>query len=1015
MRKSLLLTFLFLLAFVVQTYAQQNRTVSGKVTDQENGQGLPGVAVLVKGTTIGTATNTDGSYTLSVPADANTLVFRFIGYVAKEVAIGSQTSINTTLALDNKQLSEVIVTGYGTVQTKRDAVGAISQVAAKNIENKPMPSLDKALQGQAAGVLVQANNGIPGGAINVRIRGVGSIQAGTQPLYVVDGVQLNVRSDASFTQSNPLAFLNPNDILSIEVLKDAATAAIYGAQAANGVVLITTKKGKAGKTVFTANAYGGVSAPLKKLDVLNTQDYIQMRTEATNNANRNGLDANRQAVIGTEMRIPDGATLTPEQIAALPTYDWQDAVMQTGKIQNYELSASGGNDKTTFYIAGSYNLNEAMFKKVDFRRGTAKMDLTHKATDKLTLASSVNLSSFSQKAPFATDGSSLGNPAFSSSLIIPSNRIYNEDGSYFGMLGSGQTFPGILNQNIVAVNDYNDASQRNNFVVGNISATYQIIPSLSFKSFYGLDYRIVQGRSYRDPRTSDAYARKGLGQVESTWNTNFITSQTLNYNQTFNDQHTVTALAGFEYKTEQQEGIFTSADGFPSPEFRYLNSAANPLSASEFFTNFKRISGFGRVNYSFGGKYLVAVTARYDGSSRFGTNNQFGLFPSVQLGWNVSEEEFLKSVDFLSFLKLRASYGTTGNDQISNFASRGLYGSGALYNGSAGINPSQLPNPDLKWERNETVNLGLDFGFFNDRIAGTIEVYNRMSRDLLLDQPVSWTAGYGAFTSNVGELRNRGIELEIRTANIQSAGGFTWNTNFNIARNENEVMELYGGLDVLPSDNTIRVGYPVGTIFTQKYAGVNPATGRPMFYDINDNITYTPVLADRRIIGDTQPEWYGGLTNTFAFKGFELDFMFQYEYGRIQSDGQLNFLSENGNRQFNTLQYFFDNRWTTPGQITSVPRPYNNGIEPGGVNHVSASSRIYNKVDYIRLKSITFAYNVPTPFLQFARLSSAKVYAQGSNLFTYDDFKGYDPEFFGSATGIIPQGKNYTVGIQLGF
>ena len=1013
MRKVLLLSFALLLVLSNIALAQ-SRAISGKVLAAENGQPLPGVNVVVKGTTVGTFTGADGSFTVNVPNDNAVLLFSYLGYVAQEISTSGKSSINVQLREDSKALSEVVITGYGTVVNKRDAVGAISQVSAKAIENKPMPSLDKALQGQAAGVLVQANNGIPGGAINVRIRGVGSLQAGTQPLYVVDGVQLNTRSDASFTQSNPLAFLNPNDIASIEVLKDAATAAIYGAQAANGVVLITTKKGQAGKTRYIASAYGGAATPLKKLNVLNTQDYLQLRTEAYNNRYLDGLDANRQYTLANEMRIPNGASLTPEEIAALPTYDWQDAVMRTGKIQNYELSASGGTDKTTFYMAGSYNINEAMFNKVDFKRGTAKLDLTHKASDKLSFTSSLNLSSFSQQAPFSTDGSFLGNPAFSSSLMIPSNRIYNEDGSYFGLPGSGQVFPGILNQNIVAVNDFNEANQKNNFVVGNVSATYEMLPGLSFKTFYGLDYRIVQGKQYRDPRTNDAYARKGLGQVESTWNTNFLTTQTLNYNKKIND-HSFNALAGFEYKHEQNEGIFTSADGFPSPQFRYLNSAANPLSASEFFTEFKRISGFGRVNYSFGSRYLLALTGRYDGSSRFGASNKFGFFPSVQVGWNIKEEAFMESVDFLSFLKLRGSFGTTGNDQISNFASRGLYGSGALYGGASGINPSSLPNPDLKWERNQTINFGLDFGFFNDRIAGTVEAYNRMSLDLLMDQPVSWTSGFGAFTSNVGELRNRGLEVELRTANIQTPSGFKWNTNFNFAYNENEVVKLYGGYDVLPSDNSIRVGYPVGTIFTQRYAGVNPATGRPMFFDKDNNIVYTPVNADRQIIGDTQPEFYGGLTNTLSYKGFELDFMFQYEYGRMQTDGQLSFLMENGNRSFNTLQYYFDNRWTTPGQITSVPRPFDGGVEPSGVNHVTASTRIYNKVDYVRLKSITFSYNVPSNFLSFAKLSNAKVYAQGSNLFTYDDYKGYDPEFFGSATGIIPQSKNYTVGIQLGF
>jgi TonB-dependent starch-binding outer membrane protein SusC len=1012
MRKVLLLSFV--LMFVLSNIAlAQNRAISGKVLAAENGQPLPGVNVVVKGTTVGTFTSGDGSFSVNVPSDNAVLLFSYLGYVAQEMSVAGKSVINVQLREDSKTLSEVVVTGYGTVVNKIDAIGAISQVGAKAIENRPMPSLDKALQGQAAGVLVQGNNGIPGGAINVRIRGVGSIQAGTQPLYVVDGVQMNTRSDASFTQSNPLAFLNSNDIASIEVLKDAASAAIYGAQAANGVVLITTKKGKAGNTKLNVNVYGGTSSALKQLDVLNTQEYLDLRAEARNNRFGTGMDVNRQWILLNEMRIPDAATLTPEQIAALPTYDWQSEAMQTGKIKNYEVSTSGGNDKTTFFLSGSYNVNEAIFKKVDFTRGTAKFDLTHKASKKLTIGSSINLSSFNQGIPFATDGSFLGNPAFSASLIIPSNPIRNADGSYFGLLGNGQAFPGILNQNIIAVNDFNTGHQRSNFVVGNVSGTYELMPGLTFKSFYGLDYRLVQGRQYRDPRTNDAFARKGLASVQSTWNTNFMTTQTLNYNKKVG-AHTFNALAGYEYKHEQQESISASADGFPSQEFKYLNSAANPLSTGEFFTEFKRVSGFGRFNYNYKSRYLMSLTARADGSSRFGRNYRYGFFPSVQLGWNVKEESFMQGIETLSYLKLRASHGMTGNDQISNFASRGLYGSGAVYGGVAGITPSQFENPELRWEKNVTTNLGLDYGIFNDRITGTVEVYQRLSQDLLLQQPVSWTSGYSSFDSNVGELRNRGIEVELRTANLKMDNGLNWNTSFNFAYNQNKVIKLYGDLQELPGDNSIRVGHAVGTIFTQRYAGVNPATGRPMFFDKDDNITYIPVLADRKVIGDTQPKYFGGLNNTITYKGFELDFLFQYEYGRMATDGQLNFLTENGNRSFNALREVYENRWTTPGQITSVPRPFDTGVETRGVNHVTGSDRLWNKVDYIRLKNVQFAYNVPSALTQRAKLANARVYVQGTNLFTYDDYRGYDPEFFGSATGIIPQSKNYTVGIQLG-
>ncbi len=1009
--KKLLQSFFLLLIFATAAIAQE-RTITGTVTAKDDGKPISGVNVLVRGSNTSAQTTNDGKYSLRVNAASQSIVFTYQGFISQTITIGKQNVINVSLEEDNKLLEEVVITGYG-VQKKRDVIGAIASVNVSKIQNRPIPSVDQALQGRAAGVLVQSNNGIPGGGISVRIRGVGSISAGNQPLYVVDGVQLNIRDDASFTQSNPLAFLNSSDIQSIEVLKDAATAAIYGAQGANGVVLITTKKGKAGSTKFSFGSYYGSSSLLKKLDVLNTQEYLTLRTEALQNRFRDGIEVNRRFVLNNEMLIPNAANLTDAEIAALPSYDWQDLVTENGNIQNYELGISGGNDKTTFYIGTSYNNNQAVFRKVDFKRGTFKVDIQNKTTDKLTLNASLNLSTFSQAAPFATDGSSLGNPAFSSSLILPSNRVRNDDGSYFGLPGI-QAFPGILNQNVVAVNDFNSADQRTNQLVGNVSATYAILKNLFFKSYYALDYRLVQGKSYRDPRTNDGFARRGLGQVQSGWNTNFLTTQTINYSESFND-HNFNILGGFEYKAENQQSISASADGFPSPQFRYLNSAANPLGVGEFFSEFKRISVFGKVDYNYKGKYLIGLTTRYDGSSRFGTNNQFGLFPSIQAGWNIKAEQFMNDVNVLSSLKLRASYGTTGNDQIGNFDSRGLYGSGSVYNGASGINPTSLPNPDLKWEVNKSVNLGLDFGLFRERLTGSIEVYQRLTNDLLLAQPLQQTSGFGGFTSNIGQLENKGIELDLNSVNLDTKWGLKWTTNFNIAYNKNSVKKLYGGLDVLASNTSIRVGYPLGTIFSQRYAGVNPATGRPLFYDINNNITYLPVAADRVILGDTQPEFYGGFNNTFEYKGFGLDFLFQYEYGRLVADGQVSFLAENGNRQFNTLQDIFDKRWTAPGQITSVPRPFDTGVETGGANAAIGSNRLLFKADYIRLKNITFSYNLPKKWLDKGKFSQVRLYAQGANLFTYDDFPGYDPEFVATATGIIPQSKNYTFGIQVGF
>ncbi|MFN5645876.1 MAG: SusC/RagA family TonB-linked outer membrane protein, partial [Sphingobacteriales bacterium] len=537
----------------------------------------------------------------------------------------------------------------------------------------------------------------PGGNVNVRIRGTGSINAGNDPLYIVDGVQMNLRSDGNFTQTNPLSFLNPNDIESIDILKDAASAAIYGAQASNGVVIITTKKGRAGKTKFDVNMYWGQGKALKKMDVLNSQEIFQMRSEAyANSQNLSPTDLAVKRFVLNEYRVAGAAGLTDKQAdsaaLALPTYDWQDAAFRTAQIRNYELAASGGNDRTTFRVSGSYSFQEAVVTKADFQRGALKFDLTNKATDKLTIGTSLNLSTFRQNTPFATDGSFLGSPAFSSPLILPFNPITNPDGTYFGVPPAN--LAGILNQNVIAVNDFNTGLNRTNQMVGNVTLDYKFTKWLSFRSFYGLDYRLVQGKRYTDPRTPDGFAIRGLGQAESEWNTNFMTSQVFNYNFNLGSKVKLDGFAGYEYRVENQEGIFAIADGFPTFQFRTLNTAANPRAPGEFFTGYKRQSLFGQANLNIDGKYLISGVLRYDGSSRFGDNSRYGLFPAVKAAWNIDREDFLAKSNAISSLRLRASWGETGNDQIGNFDALGLYGGGFVYNGAPGIAFSQLANPN---------------------------------------------------------------------------------------------------------------------------------------------------------------------------------------------------------------------------------------------------------------------------------------------------------------------------------
>ena len=1014
MRKILLLG---LTLFLVNAMAfAQGRVVTGTVTSLEDGMGVPGATVLVKGTTIGTATDIDGKYSINIPAGSNVLVFTFVGLTSQEVNIGNRSTINVALESDVTALSEVIVTGYGT-QPKREVTGAVSSVKGDAIQNLPLQSFDRALQGRASGVQVRSSNGLPGGAVNIRIRGVGSVNAGNEPLFIVDGVQLNNQSNASFTQSNPLAFLNPNDIESMEILKDAASAAIYGSQAANGVVIITTKKGKQGKAKFEFNAFSGETQPMKFLDVLTGPEWYGMRRNALINTGNTLPEANALNAMGV---LPANyATLTRPALdaigLALPTYDWQREVMGAGRLQNYEMSVSGGDDKTTFFLSGSYNYQEASFKPVDFKRGTVRLALTHQATKRLSIETNINLSTFQQNVPFAVEGSFLGSPAFSSSAVLPHNAIYNEDGTY------NTAIKGVLGQNVVLVNAYNSGLQRTNTVVGNLITNYKIAKNLTFRSLFGLDYRLLQGDNYRDPRTPDGAGVIGRSSVQSDWRTRFITTQTLNWNKTFNGIHNMSAIAGVEYLSETREGISGAGIGFPTFQFRTIQSAATPESVSGFWTGYRRASVFSSVNYDFKKKYLLTLTARYDGSSRFGTNNQYGLFPSVRVGWSLVEEEFLKNSSTVSEMKLRASYGLTGNDQIGNFDARGLYGGGGNYSGSAGILPSSLANLGLGWETNNTLNLGFDFGFFENRVTGSIDAFDRRTKDLLLSQPILWTNGFGGISNNVGELQNRGLEFELSTVNIDK-GGFRWNTSFNITKIDNQILSLYSGLKFLPANPGIAVGQPVGrsgegAIFSAEYAGVNPATGRPMWYDINRNITYLPLAADRIYYGSSLGTVFGGLNNTLSYKGFEFTTFFTYEYGGIGSDGQYGFLRENGTRlALNALQNVVDRTWKTPGQITDIPRD----VTTNGANEIRGNSRNSGtaallKYDFIRLSQLTLAYSFKPSLVSRIGLSRARIYMQGVNLWTYTDYPGYDPEFTGAGTGQIPLTKSYTLGVQIGF
>ena len=1022
MRKSFLL-LLAVLFFSVQLFAQ--KTVTGKVTD-EKGAPVADASVLVKGTKIGTVTNRDGSFSIYVPAKSNALIISSVDFTTMEIVIGSQTSINVVLKTSDKSLDEVVVVGY-TVQRKKDVAGAITKIGGAEIATMPQPSFTQAMQGRAAGVSIAASSGIPGGAINVRIRGIGSISAGNEPLYIVDGIQINSSNSAtvgaststtvtSRTENNPLSFLNSADIESIEILKDAAASAIYGAKAAGGVVIVTTKKGIAGKPRYNFNMYWGQMQPIKAQKPMNTLEYITARAEGQffKTGGVTTLAAARANVLNELALSP---TLTDAEINALPSTNWVDETWGKGVMKNMELSMAAGSQTTNIYMSGSYNYQEAIIKPTDFERGTFLLKGSHKASNKLLFESQINLSTFLQSGTFGQvgEGNFTINPAYAATQILSINPVYNSAGQFYNLAGAvGEPWFSSFSTNIVAASALIKNKTRTNQMVGSVGGTYNINKDLSIRSMASMDYRIAQTKAYWDPRLIGAQYSgvNGQGEVASNWNTNFLTNTVLNYKKTFGNVHNVTALAGIEYRNESAQSISAVAQTFPTFEFQNLSSASTPVAIAETWTGYATWSQFTRLGYNYKSRYIAGFTLRRDGSSRFGANNKYAYFPSMQFAWNAKDENFMSKFNFISDLKLRYSYGESGNDQIGNFASRQLYGSSNVYNNGSTINPSQLGNPDLTWETRTEHNLGLDLSLFRNRVTFVFDAFSRRNKNLLLARNLYSTTGFSSITQNSGVVSNEGLEFLLKVKPLD--GAFKWESSFNITFIRNEIKKLYDTVKILPGDPATRVGNWVDGHFTNMWAGVNPATGRTMWLDKNGNITYNPSADDRILFGNIHPHTYGGWNNSFSYKGFSLDGFFQYEYGRRRFDTQLQQEARLGFANQNSLKYFYDNRWTTPGQVTFVPRA-NDVTGDQGAASWNTGTRFYGKSDYIRLKQVTLSYMFPEKLLKKAKMNSARVYVQGVNLWTYTKWVGVDPEFTGGNATVIPQAKNVTFGVQVGF
>lgn len=1029
MRKPRLLFMAVILLLSFATAMAQNRDISGRVTN-EQGNAVPNASILVKGTSIGTVSQADGSFKLSVPANAQALVVSAVDMAAKEVVIGSSAVIDISLATAERSLQEVVVVGYGT-KIKKDLTGNIAKVKGAEVQNMPVPNMTQALQGRAAGVFVESNNGKVGEGVKIRIRGSGSISASNEPLYVIDGVPVNstggglggsTRADGAATSSgNPLADINFNDIESFDILKDASAAAIYGSRAANGVVLITTKRGKSGKTNFQVNTQYGSNKPTNKRGFLDATEYIGLLREAAiNSDNIEGVDPldpdqyENSWLEFAEGRLDRYSGWSDWRTVETNT-NWEDlAFNDKARTSAIDVSASGGNDRTKFYISTSYNNQDGILIGNTFRRLSARINLDQKVSERFKIG--LNMSLAQTTAGRVPDDNQFSTP-MQIVALSPVTPLRDLDGEVYNSPTTTYSNPYVD----FLYSKFNSVIYRN---LGNIYGQYNFTPSLFFRTEFGVDIQNQNDDQFYGEQTSFGAGTGGYGQ--SDWNRvlNYNTNNYLNFNKTLNEVHDFDATLGMSFQKYQLDYANVFGTQFPVNALQKLESSGS-INGGTSATSIKSfLSYFARVNYKYNDKYLLTLSGRIDGSSVFGVDKRYGFFPAASVGWILSEENFLKQSNFLSFLKLRGSWGLTGNaDGFGNFSHLGLWSAGAYY-ATGVLTPTQLANPGLNWEKSNQVDIGLDFGFLKNRISGEIDYYKRKTDDLIYNVPVPGNSGYTTKTVNIGAMENKGVEIVINTENI-STKDFKWTTNLNMSWNQNKITKLDGDQDTISGNdgrylNSLLVGQPIGVFFGPKFAGADPDNGDALYY-LQDGKTTTNDYneAGNFVVGTPNPKFIFGFGNTVSFKGFDLSFLFQGVFGNQVMNGGGGFMSASFDWFDNQSRDQLD-RWQKPGDVTNVPQ-----LRLGYGNGIGASSRYIYDADYIRLKNVTLGYNLPSGVVRKLKISTARFYVTGVNLLTFTDYPGWDPEVNtdyrsgnrnqGSDFYAAPQIKNISVGLNIGF
>lgn len=1011
----------------------QNTRIFGKVSDKKSGIALQGASVRLKvGTKVmGSFVDKEGKFqVMNVPPGTYDVTATILGYkpTTKKITVsGGDFTQNFELSEDLLLLEEAVVIGYGTKQ-KRDLTGAVASVKAEEIQGQSVQNVGQVLQGRTSGVQVTQSNGMAGSGMTFRVRGVGSIGASSEPLIVIDGIPVQRNQIGSNTgavsgsNTDPLADINPNDIESIDVLKDAAAAAIYGSRASNGVVLITTKRGKEGTTKLSVNYFRGYVTPSRKFNLLSTDEWLGLYREAYRN---DSLVRARQGRAMWEFNLPEGIT---EQAARGQNTNWIDEVTQLGTIQEVNVSASGGNDKTQFFLGGTYR-NENGYTIINaFERMSIRMSIDHKASDRLKFGTTMSINNnIDNRVPTSFNGG-LG---AAQSTSLPFFPVYNPDGTFW------RARQPWLNP-VAQLNNVSFVANSLRILAGGF-LDYKIMDGLVFRSQANVDLTSLRENSY----TTDIIQPEPRAEDRRVSLVNWNTSNFLMYDASLAEDHVVNATVGMEVQKTYQRDAGLFATQFPNNVVTNPGAGLGPRGyAGETGNSF--LSYFGRIGYKFMNRYIFSASARTDGSSRFGPENRYGFFPSASFAWVMSDEDFIKGSEVITYLKLRTSYGLTGNASIGDFTWRGNYAFNAQYAGQQGSFPVSIQNSQLTWEKSAMLDIAADFGLFNDRISGSVGYFRRRSYDLLLDVSIPASSGFRSVKQNVGEVVNQGLEFNIRSYNI-SSDEFTWSSDFNITFLKNTVTDVAGispdAFDPGPGENRIIVGQPIGVIFINKSAGVDPQTGNPMWYTLRRSTgaidsavtmdhyanTTRRIFDDRQVIGSPYPSFYGGLTNTFSYNNFDLTVLINFQYGNYLYDDAAKQAIGNMATRWNQRRETLD-RWQRPGDVTNVPRLTLNS-DSRAVDQRGVNSDLYAyDASFIRVRNVVLGYSLPKSVIEPLGLSRLRIYMSGTNLFLFTSFPGWDPEIIrdnsnpleqnlrpGSTYLHPPQARTIMFGINIDF